>query len=239
MAVTLTEWMTESAQRIPEHLQARLRRGNWIAAYRIVDGVRGKAVLDVSEALKDIHPHLNPQPSFLLEYDEQGEKHGPEEQSSPPALQFSVLAPMMCFYWRASPDGEFFITSTFHDDEQANARTSILDLLSPTWVTHECLLHAGALASRLHAGAGSIQFRMEWHGLRDRQLMRGFNTSGSPAAEDDAPPATIEVSAYDIRATTTKYVHELTVNLYNVFGKQFDETRIAEWMRENPRYRHG
>jgi hypothetical protein len=141
-------------------------------------------------------------------------------------------------FWRASPEGLFFLLRGFQEDggEDLRGRAKAgeaLDRILPLWRVGECLLHASRMAQRLNIPDSAVHFRVSWKGLRERRLMTlfgdGFPPSDTtPPSRQDVVHSRITVDADRIRLQLTDLVIGLTQPLFSVFNFEAVSRRRVE-----------
>lgn len=230
MPSTLTAWIAESKQRIPPELSERFNRGNWIAAYRIVGDLPQMTVHQLDQTLRELERTVNPIPEFL---NDRVLNRQTEETRDPPSVTFKVCE-KICVFWCASPDGYFFVASTYGEDNHTNTNTKTLHTMLPAWRTAECLAHAATLASLTGCEVRLIQMQIEWCGLIGRNLgvVNRFEPTAN-AERADVISAMAETTAAEIQSNAAKLVQVLTAGFYHNFGATYP----INWLSENPNIR--
>lgn len=125
-------------------------------------------------------------------------------------------------YWRASPDGFFFLVRGYQEDGVENrAAGTGFDLVLPTWRTGEVILHARAMAEQFGDPEAEIDMILRWTGLAGRELV----TFGNPnrwifdghTAHDDQYEASITFPAPRVDDNLPELVGQLVRPLYQRF----------------------
>jgi hypothetical protein len=73
-------------------------------------------------------------------------------------------------FWRATPDGRFFLLRSYFEDNEIRVLTpgKTLDVMLPIWRISEALLHASRMAAALDAPR--VELMARWGGLLGRRL---------------------------------------------------------------------
>jgi hypothetical protein len=125
-------------------------------------------------------------------------------------------------YWRADPDGRFFLLRGFEEDDERENRPpgSAFDFLLPVWRCGEALLHASRVAVALDVPDATITFRAGWTGLHGRALRSLWDRrfmDGSRRAREDSVVSHVEVPADSISPNLAEILQQLLAPLYAVF----------------------
>jgi hypothetical protein len=129
-------------------------------------------------------------------------------------------------FWRVSDHGELFIVRGYVEDTMANERErayqpgAVFDLTLPVWRIGECLLFMERLANALGASDSTATVRVEWTGLRGRELAsvsgrRLLHDNRVAQAERQVSQTTVQVAS--ISPSLVEIVRELTLPLYALF----------------------
>jgi hypothetical protein len=133
-------------------------------------------------------------------------------------------------YWRASPDGLFYIVRGYEDDETGSlaGRTGgepgeTLDVVLPIWRLSEALIHAQRMGGALGQPDSSVTFMARWHGLRDRKLAAWSSPNRAPFWNDyvsrqSTVTSSVEERAANILDNLPDLVGKLVAPLYEVFS---------------------
>ncbi len=141
-------------------------------------------------------------------------------------------------FWRASPEGLFFLLRGFQEDggEDLRGRANVgesLDRNLPAWRIGECLLHASRMAQRLNIPESPVHFRVSWKGLRGRRLMTLFGNGFPPMdttspSRQDVVQSQLTVDADRIRLQLTDLVVDLIQPLFSAFNFETVDRRRVE-----------
>jgi hypothetical protein len=140
-------------------------------------------------------------------------------------------------FWRAAPDGRFFLLRGFQEDELEEFKGKIqpgtsLDREMPFWRVGECLLHAARMAERLGVPRTSVHVRFTWTGLAGRRLADLVNPWGhrdrGGISRQNLVHSEVTVDADRIRLQLADLVAVLTQPLFESFDFEVpDKERIA------------
>jgi len=136
-------------------------------------------------------------------------------------------------FWRASPEGKFFLLRGFQEDESDGLRGKVipgkmLDRVLPVWRVGECLLHAARVAKRLAIESTPTHFIFSWSGLAGRQMVSatdGWGLEPGAASRQASVTSEFTVDADRIRLQLTDLVHKTVAPLHQAFG--FEELARA------------
>jgi hypothetical protein len=140
-------------------------------------------------------------------------------------------------FWRASPDGKFFLLRGYQEDEPQNHRGviepgTVLDDGLPFWRVGECLVHAARMAERAGVAKTTLNMRMMWTGLRARRLSNVFGNWPDPrsgqVSSQDVVQAQLTVDADRIRLQLASLVISLTGPLFEVFNFAVPRRGVVE-----------
>lgn len=127
-------------------------------------------------------------------------------------------------YWRASPDGHFFLLRGYQEDSETGGDPepgTIFDFILPVWRMGECLLHAERLAKALNVRSGSVLFRATWRGLMNRRLtswaQRGLFSTVKGVSNQYHVTSELTIPIGDISTKLSEIIRELTDPLYMIF----------------------
>jgi hypothetical protein len=147
----------------------------------------------------------------------------------------SAREPAHSDFWRASPDGQFFLLRGFQEDEVENLKGkaepgAAFDRHLPFWRVGECLLHAARMAERLDLPTTTVHFRFQWVGLAGRQLTNLFGHwppgHATGTSKQNVVRSEVTVDADRVRLQLADLVATLVRPLFEVFD--FAEPRRAE-----------
>lgn len=95
----------------------------------------------------------------------------------------------------------------------------------------EIVDHAQRLARRINPRLDSIEIRLEWRGLVNRQLhLLGLDSVGDPAIEDaESLDAMVPISTF---SADPQLLHDLTEPLFRAFRYRPDLRSVQEWLAE-------
>jgi hypothetical protein len=147
-------------------------------------------------------------------------------------------------FWRASPDLKLFYLRKYEEDEhdedsQGGAVGSQIEVRIPIWRAGECVLHAARLSAALSLSSGLVTFRIQWTGLRGRQL-----TSSSSMVLDqvhqcrqDSVESETTVTVVEIETKLPELVKILLTPLYTTFAfydvsEEFLKTELSEMLKK-------
>jgi transcriptional regulator with XRE-family HTH domain len=166
---SLARWEQVVARSSSDSL-VRFPSGHLAIAYRLVGNLTRLSLTDLREALDRAQvPHTGwPEFSVPRRYENRpyiqddnlecwiardGEEHGLAHDD----------------FWRASPDGYFFMIRGHQEDERTLPKTAF-DTTLATWRVGEALLHAANMARELGDPSAQVTIIVEWTGLAGRML---------------------------------------------------------------------
>ncbi|HUZ32272.1 MAG TPA: ATP-binding protein [Xanthobacteraceae bacterium] len=125
-------------------------------------------------------------------------------------------------FWRASPDGNFFLIRGHQEDEARHGPPrSAFDITLPAWRVGEALLHASNMASELGDPAANVTMIVEWTGLAGRSIISLDHSRLLFADQHHAQQNTfrnsVAVQADQIRPSLPELVGRLIIPLYELF----------------------
>jgi transcriptional regulator with XRE-family HTH domain len=223
---SLVRWQ-ELAGQLPEGDAGRLPHGHYAVGYQFFDEtlapIRGAELL---ERLRAGTVRLTGWPPFWV----------PTRAEIAPYIQDGNIECWLgragddrdaghADFWRASPQGQFFLIRGYQEDGTRNDRAApgeIFDLTLPTWRMGEVLLHAASMAQQFEVPEAQVVFIAEWTGLRGRQLANWANPGRllfeGHAAQQASYRATVSTRANQIRDTLPELVGGLVRSLYELFS---------------------
>ncbi len=140
-------------------------------------------------------------------------------------------------FWRASPDGRFFLIRGHAEDglEQGAAPGAVFDITIPAWRVGEALLHAANMAAVLGDPGATVLMRVEWTGLNGRRLAHVEGRRllfDDHTTHQDAYVGYAEVQASSVGDALPEIVDRLVRPMYEMFNFfQIPATLTAEEMK--------
>ncbi|HUW12319.1 MAG TPA: ATP-binding protein [Anaerolineae bacterium] len=176
----LSSWTNDARSRWAERLQeeladeqpSRYAPGAWDVAYALSEVGRVAPLRELLEILKGVKGHETGWPPWWV----------PTRDAITPCPSNGVIE---CWlrdtlfgdaahsdFWRASPEGMMFLLRGYEEDgaDAGVPQGSILDPVTSVWRVGECLLHAARLAGVLAGEPTRILFRVQWRGLKGREI---------------------------------------------------------------------
>ncbi|NVJ14290.1 helix-turn-helix domain-containing protein [Myxococcus sp. AM010] len=221
---SLARWRKVTEPLPPDHT-ARLQHGRYAVGYQIIGDIRprqGTALLETLQRGVVKHtgwpPFWVPTKPEIAPYPFEGNAEcwlGRNREGRDPAHSD---------FWRASPQGQFFLIRGYEEDGWKNSHTSpgtAFDITLPTWRTGEILLHAASMAQQFEDSQAQIIFIAEWTGLTNRELV-SFGNRRRPLfesyrARQDLYRTSIAVQADQISDTLPELVDRIVRPLYELF----------------------
>jgi hypothetical protein len=128
-------------------------------------------------------------------------------------------------FWRASPNGQFFLIRGHQEDEAHEQPNwpppgSTFDITLPSWRVAELLLHAAAMAGELGDTTANVSFLVEWTGLRGRDLAhleRRRTMFEGHRSQQDVYQAHLTVQANQISTSLPELTMRIIRPLYELF----------------------
>jgi hypothetical protein len=127
-------------------------------------------------------------------------------------------------YWRASPDGLFYLVRGYEDDDAPDKHPpgQTLDIVLPVVHVAEGLLHAHHMAQLLDVLAATLTFTARFGGLNGRCLStwstpRRIPPSGTHVSRQYGVTATVAATAADIPDRLVELVRDICAPVYEVF----------------------
>lgn len=181
----LTEWIAASRARfqvlVNEHLSgeqpSRFLHGFWTASYRVIDPALRPSLRDLVNLLSEVQGKESGWPPFWVPT---RTEIAPYPFNNVVECWMSELTsgPDDSDFWRASPEGLFFLLRGYQDDgsDRAGEPGGVLDPLLPLWRAGECLLHAARMSPVLSdRDDASFEITLTWEGLQNRRLKEWGN----------------------------------------------------------------
>lgn len=200
--------------------QERLyERGTWTVSYRLH---LASAPPTPTRLLSLLHQNVGHETGWPLWNARIGHPHSAEGVIESWLPEPSLHASGSADFWRATPDGRFFLLRGYQEDwEITNVEPgTTLDLTLPVWRTGEALLHASRMAAALDAPR--VEFMGRWDGLSGRYLasvasQRRLMTPSGPMNERVIETG-IEARTDAIEPNLPRMVRELVSPLFSAFG---------------------
>ena len=125
-------------------------------------------------------------------------------------------------FWRASPEGNFFIIRGHLEDEpRFDPPKTKFDCTLPTWRVGELLLHAANIATELGDASASVTVVVEWTGLEGRSIThlehRRIIFDDAHYAHQNMFRNSLTVQADQISDALPELVAKLVSPLYELF----------------------
>jgi hypothetical protein len=219
---SLARWAEVTAQADPQS-SVRFPLGHFAIGYRLIGNLRRPSAAELLDALNrsqvrhtgwpefsvltrpDIKPYLhNDEVECWVARD--GEDHGPAHND----------------FWRASPNGFFFLIRGHQEDEFREGRNpgTLFDITLPTWRVGEALLHASNMARELGDATAQVILVAEWTGLAGRVLTslegRRFMFEDR-RTQQDSFRTTLTAQADQISDSLPELVAQVLASLYERF----------------------
>jgi len=129
-------------------------------------------------------------------------------------------------FWRAAPDGKFFLLRGFREDhtdqKEKIAPGTALDRALSIRIIGECLMHAARMAQTLGVPTTAVNIRLTWVGLSGRRLSNlyddWFDGLGQSVSRQEVVSSQLTVDADRVRLQLADLVIELTKPLFQVFN---------------------
>ncbi|MEM9457518.1 MAG: hypothetical protein AAGF11_25285 [Myxococcota bacterium] len=125
-------------------------------------------------------------------------------------------------FWRASPDGSFFLLRGYDEDSiDKFVQGERFSISLPIWRAGEALFHALQVAKEIFDGFAPIQFAATWSGLRGRTATEWPNRTtgavGESISRQDSISSAIIASIDELEDELTSVIKRLLQPLYDAF----------------------
>ena len=180
LASRLSSWTEDARSRWAKRVEVELAdeqppryaHGTWDVSYALSEVDRTPALKDLRGILEQVKGHETGWPPWWV----------PTRDAIAPRPHNGVIE---CWlrdshfgdaahsdFWRASPEGMMFLLRGYEEDgaDAGVPQGSILDPVTSVWRVGECLLHAARLAGVLAGEPTRILFRVQWRGLKGREI---------------------------------------------------------------------
>lgn len=202
------------------------------------------ALRDASHAVKDlVDPGWSMFHVFdrheISPYSETDSASGEREFLECSHIRRSVLDLALPDFWRVSPTGKATIIRPYREDRRQLHGKPPGTYFSPFTMARELteiVRHAQAMAEHFEA-IQSVSFRVEWSGLKQRELNPGENWSPGRIARTDRRLVTLEATIADLKVQWPELVSEMLSQVMRVFhpSLSISAERVREW---TPRFRY-
>jgi len=127
-------------------------------------------------------------------------------------------------FWRATPEGQFFLLRGFQEDARGEGHEpgTTLELTTPVWRMGEILLHAASMARQFEVPDAKVVFCVRWTRIGGRTLVSHANhlwyDLEDYSARQDVFQNQITIQADQIADALPETVDQLLRPLYALFN---------------------
>ena len=215
----------EIANTFPVGASARLSHGHYAVGYQLIHDdlklIAGPPLLDRLQAgvvrYTGWPPFWVPHVQGIAPYPHDGNiectmAHGGQAD------------PGLADFWRATPEGQFFILRGFQEDARGEGHEpgTTLELTTPVWRMGEILLHAASMARQFEVPDAKVVFCVRWTGLRGRTLVSHANhlwyDLEDHSARQDVFQSQATIQADQIADALPEIVDQLLRPFYELFN---------------------
>lgn len=162
----------------PEGASARLSHGHYAVGYQLIHDdlkpIMGPALLD---RLRAGVVRYTGWPPFWVPQVQDIAPYPYDDKIECTMARGGQSDPGHADFWRATPEGQFFLLRGFQEDAREEGREpgTTLELTTPVWRMGEILLHAASMAKQFEVPDAKVVFCVRWAGLRGRMLVSHAN----------------------------------------------------------------
>jgi hypothetical protein len=212
---------------LPNDDDARMPHGHYELAFELV-GVQpaaslGELLRRMDEARRTRHTGWGPFVSLTRQpFAPQPIEGNVEAWLGRPVEDRHLRSPAHCDFWRAHPDGQFFLLRGYDEDSiERVAPGSVTDITLPIWRVGEAMLFISRLARQYDVEDPEIFVKCRYSGLRGRSL--NYLTPGRlffdhRVAADDAAELQTRATATEIDENLVEVLQPMLAPLYEKFG---------------------
>ena len=236
----LERWETLTKDLEPDNV-ARFPKGYYAAAYILADLQQPLQMPKLRDGLRLGAISYTGWPPFLVQT-----RSGLEPYPFDGNVEFWIGrtiqndGPARADFWRASPEGMFFLIRGYDEDDHEKVDPgSSFDLILPTWRLGEILLHASSMARQFEFEDTRVVLKAQWTGLDKRRLV-SINPKRIVSRTYISQQATyskiIEAQANQIPERLSELVESVVRPLYEQFEYPLPPRLVADElgeMREN------
>jgi len=213
------------ANTFPEGASARLPRGHYAVGYQLLHDdlrpVAGPALLDRLQAGVVRYPGW---PPFWVPHAQDIAPYPYEGKIECTLAHGGEADPGHADFWRAAPEGQFFLLRGFQEDARGEGQEpgTTLELTTPVWRMGEILLHTASMARQFEVPDAKVVFCARWKGLAGRTLVSHANHHWydleNYSTRQDVYQTEITVQADQIADALPEIVDQLLRPFYALFN---------------------
>lgn len=166
------------ADTFPEGASARLSHGHYAVGYQLIhDDLRPVASPALLDRLQAGVVRYTGWPPFWVPHVQDLAPYPYEGTIECTMARGGQSDPGHADFWRANPEGQFFLLRGFQEDARGEGQEpgATLELTTPVWRMGEILLHAASMARQFEAPDAKVVFCVRWSGLAGRTLVSHAN----------------------------------------------------------------